>query len=321
MPAHGAVHQLLHPLHLLLQLLDGLAVVGVAGVFILRQIRHQLHVLGDLIGGGADLPVVLRHPDTPVGLDIAAHLVAAALDQHDVRLQHRRRLADPQASAEAAEQMLPRQLGGAGPGVVVDLVLLAVLILQRLGVQQLLRHRIVGAVARLLVILGLLLLQLLFQLIQLRLQLLLPLGLLQQRQVVLGILQLARLAVVLDPGPLHLRLRQGGVVAYQLHALFHLLPLGNVDLAHRLGRGKIYLLQIIRGHSAASVGRVAPVVGHGKIADGVHVHVAPLGVAGDGQPAPHRAADGHGHGGDDNGLFQLFIHTCHLPTEHRRGWS
>ena len=189
------------------------------------------------------------------------------------------------------------------------------------------------------------LVQLLFQLIILRLQRLLVLRLLQQLQLVFHDLQVLRLPVIVDLGALHGGLCQGGVIAHQRRALLDAVALLDPHLLHRLALGDVDLLQFVRGHHAAGVGGVPPVVGHGALVDGVYVHVAPLGVPGDGQSAPHRAAHAHHAGGGDNALFQLLAHarllavgalfadmqlfpqrqllthSRHLPTVRRPVWS
>ena len=187
--------------------------------------------------------------------------------------------------------------------------------------------------------------QLILKLFQLRLQRLLVLRLLQQLQLVFHDLQVLRLPVIVDLGALHGGLGQCGVIAHQRRALLDAVALLDPHLLHRLALGDVDLLQFVRGHHAAGVGGVPPVVGHGALVDGVYVHVAPLGVPGDGQSAPHRAAHAHHAGGGDNGLFQLFAHarllavgalfadmqlfpqrqllthSRHLPTVRRPVWS
>ena len=188
-------------------------------------------------------------------------------------------------------------------------------------------------------------LQLRLQLRFFRLQRLLVLRLLQQLQLVFHDLQVLRLPVIVDLGALHGGLCQGGVIAHQRRALLDAVALLDPHLLHRLALGDVDLLQFVRGHHAAGVGGVSPVVGHGALVDGVYVHVAPLGVPGDGQSAPHRAAHAHHAGGGDNALFQLFAHarllavgalfadmqlfpqrqllthSRHLPTVRRPVWS
>ena len=183
------------------------------------------------------------------------------------------------------------------------------------------------------------------QLIQLLLQRLLVLGLFQVLQLVLGGGQILVPPVVLDLRLLHGGLGQRGVVADELVALAHRVALGYPDFVDGLAGGEEHLLYLIRCHHAAGVGRVAPVVGHAEIVDGVHVHVTALGVPGDGQSAPHRAAHAHHAGGGDDALFQLFAHaglfaagalftdmqlfpqvqllthSRHLPTARRPEWS
>ena len=188
-------------------------------------------------------------------------------------------------------------------------------------------------------------LQLILKLFQFRLQRLLVLRLLQQLQLVFHDLQVLRLPVIVDLGALHGGLCQGGVIAHQHRALLDAVSLLDPHLLHRLALGDVDLLQFVRGHHAAGVGGVSPVVGHGALVDGVYVHIAPLGVPGDGQSAPHRAAHAHHAGGGDNALFQLLAHarlftvgalfadmqlfpqrqllthSRHLPTVRRPVWS
>ena len=244
--------------------------------------------------------------------------------------------------------------GGGQPAVIVYRcgLLLAVCALNGDGGRFCLRdfplyHRCICVIGMLfvLVVCGLEVFELGFQVVALFLQRLLVLRLLQQLQLVFHDLQVLRLPVIVDLGALYGGLCQGGVIAHQRVALFDLVALLDPDLCDRLALGDINFLQLVGGHHAAGVGVVAPVVGHGEIAHGVHVHVAPLGVPGDGQSAPHRAADGNGtHHGDD-GLFhllvhgrllaigalfadvqlfakcQLLTHSRHLPTVRRPVWS
>ena len=176
-------------------------------------------------------------------------------------------------------------------------------------------------------------------------QRLLVLGLFQVLQLVFGGGQALVLPVVVDLRLLHGGLGQRGVVADELVALAHGVALGHPHLVDGLAGGEEHLLYLVRCHHAAGGGGVAPVVGHAEIVDGVHLHIAALGVPGDGQSAPHRAAHAHRAGGDDDALFQFFAHaglfdagalftdmqlfpqvqllthSRHLPTARRPGWS
>ena len=244
--------------------------------------------------------------------------------------------------------------GGGQPAVIVYRcgLLLAVCALNGDGGRFCLRdfplcHRCICVIGMLfvLVVCGLEVFELGFQVVALFLQRLLVLRLLQQLQLVFHDLQVLRLPVIVDLGALHGGLCQGGVIAHQHRALLDAVALLDPHLLHRLALGDVDLLQFVRGHHAAGVGGVPPVVGHGALVDGVYVHVAPLGVPGDGQSAPHRAAHAHHAGGGDNALFQLLAHarllavgalfadmqlfpqrqllthSRHLPTVRRPVWS
>ena len=316
--------------------------------------RGLLRVLADATGftaaGLAAAGHILRHRRQDIALvahHSSAQFVARAGDKHQI--QRAVRLAQ---TAENTHQVGLRQREAAVAvrrAVVIDGI---VLVVAAAGAQL----HVVGngdtrQIHHVLVIVrafrGVLnkLVQLLFQLIILRLQRLLVLRLLQQLQLIFHDLQVLRLPVIVDLGALHGGLGQCGVIAHQRRALLDAVALLDPHLLHRLALGDVDLLQFVRGHHAAGVGGVPPVVGHGALVDGVYVHVAPLGVPGDGQSAPHRAAHAHHAGGGDNGLFQLFAHarllavgalfadmqlfpqrqllthSRHLPTVRRPVWS
>ena len=195
------------------------------------------------------------------------------------------------------------------------------------------RHGFIGIIAGSLVVLGLRRVQLLLQALQLGLQRFPALCLLQQLQLALGGLQILHLTVVVHACPLDLRLRQRGIVAHQRRALFHLVPLLDPDLLHRLRGGDRDFLYLVRGHRAAGGGAVAPVARHGEVRNGVHIHAAALGVPRYRQSAPHRAAACRNAQRDQYRLFhalaprqllqkgQFLTHSRHLPTARRPVWS
>ena len=162
-----------------------------------------------------------------------------------------------------------------------------------------------------------LLVDLRLQFIHLFLQGLLIHSQLQALQLLLGSLQRQHLLFIGDLGPLHVQRGQRGVVGQQLVALLDGLALLHIDLADLLGVGQEDLLHLVGGHHAAGLGGIAPVVAHAEIGHGVYIHIAPLGIAGQRQAAPHNAAGRNHTGGDQQAPLYRFIHRFLLRSARR----
>ena len=129
-------------------------------------------------------------------------------------------------------------------------------------------------------------------------------------QLLLGVVQIQLQLLHFQPLALQRQVGQGGVEGHQKIALFHRVPLGNLDLRHRLSGGQVHGLNLVGTHGAVAFLGIAPVFRHADVVEGKHLHRL--------LPAPAHAepdaqADGgcQHYGGDGKDDFLLTCFTLH----------